>query len=254
MASAPEQGSFRERFELRSLRLDAQSTLELEQEPPPDLMDEGDVPLGGTGGTIWRAGEELARRLFADETLRGLFFGRRVLELGAGTGILGLSCAALGATSVLTDVADALPLLRRNVQRNSWVQTLNGATVLAAQLDWTAPRFEVVGAVSALGVAQVLVASDVCYHASLVPPLVSTMRAALQAMGPDALALVACVKHEPMAFSALLEGLRQQHHVEHYRRQDDGLEVFVVSHAAKPWRAPATGAAAQTPAIVSFHG
>ena len=41
--------------------------------------------------------------------------GRQVLELGSGTGIGGIAAALLGAQVVLTDRADTLPLLQRNV-------------------------------------------------------------------------------------------------------------------------------------------
>jgi predicted nicotinamide N-methyase len=44
--------------------------------------------------------------------------GKRVLELGSGTGLLGLSFALSGANVTLTDVPEALPLLRRNVASN----------------------------------------------------------------------------------------------------------------------------------------
>ena len=45
--------------------------------------------------------------------------GRKVLELGAGTGIAGISAALLGADVTLTDTASCMPLLTQNVDTHS---------------------------------------------------------------------------------------------------------------------------------------
>lgn len=43
--------------------------------------------------------------------------GQRIIELGSGTGVVGLVAAALGAQQVtLTDKQQILPLLKRNIQ------------------------------------------------------------------------------------------------------------------------------------------
>eukprot|EP00903_Cladosiphon_okamuranus_P008841 g8465.t3 len=46
----------------------------------------------------------------------GWLRGRRVLELGAGTGLVGLSLALLGAEVTMTDLPEALPILRHNTE------------------------------------------------------------------------------------------------------------------------------------------
>ena len=52
-------------------------------------------------------------------TCGGLVAGRRVLELGAGTGVLGSLCAKLGAASVtVTDLATSVPLIELNLSLN----------------------------------------------------------------------------------------------------------------------------------------
>ena len=83
----------------------------------------------GTGSSVWDGAVVLARFL---ETHPSLVRGKRVLELGAGTGFGGLCAAALGALTVtLTDIEACLPLLRENAAG------VDGVVVEA--LDWTEP-------------------------------------------------------------------------------------------------------------------
>ena len=83
----------------------------------------------GTGSSVWDGAVVLARFL---ETHPSFVRGKRVLELGAGTGFGGLCAAALGALTVtLTDIEACLPLLRENAAG------VDGVVVEA--LDWTEP-------------------------------------------------------------------------------------------------------------------
>ncbi|KAF7792122.1 hypothetical protein EIP86_003152 [Pleurotus ostreatoroseus] len=60
----------------------------------------------GCGGIAWPAGQVLSSYI----ARRGSLKGKSVLELGSGTGLVGLVAAALGANVVITDQAgEALP-------------------------------------------------------------------------------------------------------------------------------------------------
>ena len=87
----------------------------------------------GTGTMMWEAGVVLAKYLELVATFRRA----RVIELGAGTGVLGLAAAAMGADVLLTDVADVVPTLAFNVDRNRASVEAKGGRARAAALDWT---------------------------------------------------------------------------------------------------------------------
>ncbi|CAJ1453879.1 unnamed protein product, partial [Effrenium voratum] len=65
---------------------------------------------------------------------RQLEFGPTVLELGAGTGYVGLVAAALGGRVLLTDRAVLVPLLKANIESNHLQDCAN-----ALELEWGTP-------------------------------------------------------------------------------------------------------------------
>ena len=167
----------------------------------------------GTACTVWRGGERLVELL---QSRRELVAGKRIVELGSGTGIAGLACAALGASAVvLTDLAENLPLLRRNATRNGWVQSLCGCEVSVAALDWHT---------DALPACDLVLGADVCYHQDSVQALCSLVDAAVAA---GAAALLACERHEPIAYAAYSNALRR-HAVDVLLRDDGGARRFEV--------------------------
>ena len=87
-----------------------------------------------TATTVWDCSIVLAKYLEYQNTHKspGFLQGKKVLELGAGTGLAGLASAALGALVTITDVEDVVPQLNRNIALNQDV----AAQVKATHFDW----------------------------------------------------------------------------------------------------------------------
>ncbi|KAJ0778388.1 putative lysine methyltransferase, S-adenosyl-L-methionine-dependent methyltransferase [Helianthus annuus] len=97
------------------------------------------------GTTVWDASMVLVKYLkncrkgrFSPSKLKG----KRVIELGAGCGVAGFGMAMLGCDVVSTDQVEVLPLLMRNVERNtSRIMQMNPdadsiGSITAAELSW----------------------------------------------------------------------------------------------------------------------
>ena len=94
------------------------------------------------GLKTWASSYLLAKRL---RTLRDsmpkLAPDVRILELGAGTGLVGLAAAAVfKARVVLTDLPDIVPNLQRNATSNFDVVAAYGGDVEVSILDWSKPE------------------------------------------------------------------------------------------------------------------
>ncbi|XP_016508074.1 uncharacterized protein LOC107825699 isoform X1 [Nicotiana tabacum] len=133
------------------------------------------------GTTVWDASMVLVKFLekncrkgrFSPSKLRG----KRVIELGAGCGVAGFGMALLGCDVVSTDQTEVLPLLMRNMERNTSriMQTGSGSdsfgSIEAAELDWgnenhikaVEPPFDYI------------IGTDVVYAEHLLEPLLQTI-------------------------------------------------------------------------------
>ena len=69
-----------------------------------------------TGSVVWDAGLILMDFL---KNFRFMFTGQRILELGSGTGYVGIGSSLLGAEFVLlSDQEKQIPIIQRNIKRN----------------------------------------------------------------------------------------------------------------------------------------
>lgn len=129
-----------------------------------------------SGGVVWETSYFLLRYLE-----KQVLPGRktlRVLELGAGCGLLGLCLARLGCEVTLTEQLLALTNLRANVSSSNASAVVGGGkAATAAELSWGE---EVdIKALRARGPFDLLVGTDIVFAARLVRPLLETIAAFL---------------------------------------------------------------------------
>jgi len=90
------------------------------------------------GGWVYDAAAVLAKYLetphFASKDKKGgSLKGQKLIELGAGTGVVGMLAGYYGAEAILTDLEQLVPLLDYNIEKN---QSALKGKVTAAPLCW----------------------------------------------------------------------------------------------------------------------
>ncbi|KAG6404211.1 hypothetical protein SASPL_136451 [Salvia splendens] len=160
---------------------------ETEQDPPPPQIHHlhsinstiliRQLPSQGLSFQLWPAAATLVSLL--DRQALPLLLPPssnrplRLLELGSGTGLVGIAAAAvLGAAVTATDLPHVLPNLQFNVDANAGALAPCGGHVRVAALSWgDEAQMEEVGAEF-----DVVLGSDVVYHDHLYEPLLQTLR------------------------------------------------------------------------------
>ncbi|WOL05382.1 protein N-lysine methyltransferase METTL21A isoform X2 [Canna indica] len=127
---------------------------------------------GVTGAVMWDSGIVLGKFLehaFDSGTLS--LHGKRVVELGAGCGLVGCIAALLGADVILTDLPDRLKLLKKNVDVNVGEGNKRGSARVT-ELEWGDDLddefFD--------PVPDIVLGSDVVYSEGAVEDLLTTLK------------------------------------------------------------------------------
>ncbi|CUA76846.1 Phospholipase D [Rhizoctonia solani] len=116
----------------------------------------------GCGGIAWPAGEVLSRYL----ARRGSLAGQRVIELGSGTGLVGLVAGLLNAEEVvITDQEQLVNIMEENIELNNLQDR-----VRASVLNWGEPLSPNLPQAISL-----VIAADCVYAEPAFPLLVSTL-------------------------------------------------------------------------------
>lgn len=142
--------------------------------------------------------------------------GKKVIELGAGTGLVGIVTALLGAKVTITDQLSALDSLSTNVKSNLPPPTLESATV--SELTWGEhlDRYPAGGFDLVLG-------ADIVYLEETFIPLLKTME---YLCSDSTLVLLSCkIRYE--RDNAFLNMLKQRFRVEEaYYDQGRDIHIF----------------------------
>lgn len=161
------------------------------------------------GTTVWDASMVFVK--FLEKNCRkGQFSpsklkGKRVIELGAGCGLAGFGMALLGCDVVATDQTEVLPLLMRNVERNTVrikqanvenPYSVSFGSIQVAELDWGDEQH--IAAVDPP--FDYIIGTDIVYVEHLLEPLLKTI---LSLAGPRTTVLLgyelrSTVVHEKM--------------------------------------------------------
>jgi len=160
-------------------------------------MSKDNMWEASTGSAVWGGGIVLGRYM---EALGAPFWeGKRVLELGTGTGLGSVTAAKLGAASVLATDRDpkVLALAAANAQANG-----AGGVVSTASLSWGRPEPQA----AAGPLAQpwdVVIGADLTYNRDAWPVLFETIQAA------QAPCLLSASERQPNELSSLQAAMSQ---------------------------------------------
>merc|ERR1740123_1370497 len=120
--------------------------------------------------SVWDCGVMMAKYLELQP--KEFFEGKTFVELGSGTGILGLVCAALGGRVIVSDKDDEKPiidLLKGNLERNPV------GDIRYMPLTWGVKE-HADALLESVGHIDCILATDVIYCNEIVMPLVQTLQ------------------------------------------------------------------------------
>jgi predicted nicotinamide N-methyase len=124
-----------------------------------------------TGAVVWD-GALMLLDVFAP--LARSFAGKNVVDLGCGTGIVGIALASIGARVWLTDIGVGVELAACNAAANTKVISDHSGRAVSQELDWTSSHSLLTAFPSGSSV-DIIIACEVVYNNEAFAPLLQVL-------------------------------------------------------------------------------
>ncbi|XP_074101790.1 protein N-lysine methyltransferase METTL21D-like [Cotesia typhae] len=126
--------------------------------------------IGDVNCVVWDAAIVLAKYLDHLSSLNDQWLaGKKILELGAGIGCVGMTAACLGSDVIMTDLESAIPILNYNISKNETLWNKDGKGSAKAQvMEW---RNDIKFDFS----PDIILVADCVYYSESIDPLIKTL-------------------------------------------------------------------------------
>merc|ERR1712156_412667 len=176
------------------------------------------VQVGDMGSIVFPAARALVSWL---EEHGGDLKGVRALELGSGSGVVGLEACALGADVIVTDVEVYTGMIRENIEAN---QSCLKGKAEARGLDWAEEVSD-----ELKSSIDLLLVSDCVYYEQSLQPLVTTMASLTH---PKSTVLLSYEQRPEKGsiYEAFFPLVKKHFHSEQFgqTRSEHGNQVFLI--------------------------
>lgn len=148
------------------------------------------------------------------------FWGKKVIELGAGTGIVGILATLLGGDVTITDLPLALEQIQENVHRN--VPAAHSARARVCALSWGLDHEEF------LRDYDFILGADIVYLKDTYPLLIRTLR---HLCGPHSTIYLSSKMRQEHSTAMFYEALLPLHFTSElaYRDENENINIYRVT-------------------------